>query len=105
MNLYKRKKISYNLGLKIAKKQDFKCNKIFGYDCLLWKYNDGQFDEAGYQIDHIDEFCLTGNNDISNLQALCPNCHAVKTKRFLKKKRKFTTEQINMGSEEMIICD
>jgi len=29
-------------------------------------------------FDHVDE--NSSNNDISNCQALCPNCHAVKTR-------------------------
>jgi predicted HNH restriction endonuclease len=37
-------------------------------------------------------------NHISNLQALCPNCHAVKTKRFMKQKKIFTSEEIDFGS-------
>jgi 5-methylcytosine-specific restriction endonuclease McrA len=39
------------------------------------------FDEAGYDIDHITELRNGGSNDISNLQALCPTCHRVKTSR------------------------
>ena len=31
--------------------------------------------EYGYDIHHIDGNCL--NNDESNLQVLCPNCHAM----------------------------
>ena len=53
-----------------------------GYKCLLWKHNKGKFDDAGYQIDHIVEYCISKNNQKSNLQALCPNCHSVKTKKF-----------------------
>jgi len=30
-------------------------------------------------FDHIDGY--TSNNDISNCQALCPNCHAMKTRK------------------------
>jgi hypothetical protein len=36
---------------------------------------------AAYQIDHIIPFCLDGDDSISNLQALCPNCHSSKTQR------------------------
>ena len=39
------------------------------------------FDESGYQIDHIVELRHGGSNDTSNLQALCPACHSVKTSR------------------------
>lgn len=74
-----------------------------GYECLLWKYQDGSFDESGYQFDHINEYSILSKkgdsklNDISNLQALCPNCHCVKTKRFIKQKKQFTSEEIDFG--------
>jgi hypothetical protein len=64
------------------------------YKCLLWKYSDGTFDEAGFTIDHIDEYCKTKNSHKSNLQALCPNCHAVKTRRFQINKRKYTSSEL-----------
>ena len=32
-----------------------------------------------YEVDHIMRLEFGGNNDISNLQALCPNCHRLKT--------------------------
>src|SRR5437868_14377951 len=55
------------------------------YSCPLWKIdgeNRGSFDEAGYEIDHIEEFSISKNNNIKNLQALCLPCHNVKTKNF-----------------------
>lgn len=57
-----------------------------GYNCILWKINGdekGSFDESGYEIDHIVEFCKSKNDKEENLQALCIACHKVKTKRFL----------------------
>ena len=50
----------------------------------LWEKqggNKGSFDESGYEIDHIIEYSLTGNDSIENLQALCSMCHKTKTKR------------------------
>jgi hypothetical protein len=78
----------------ILRRQNGKCANIpmrpalnlQDYICLLWQTNDGKFDEAGYNIDHIVEYSDSYNNHISNLQALCPNCHAVKTKRFMAQK-------------------
>jgi hypothetical protein len=32
-----------------------------------------------YQIDHIKRLQFGGTNDLTNLQALCPNCHSSKT--------------------------
>jgi len=80
--------ISESTKKQIAGKQSFKCaNKpgsnlrgLEGYNCIMWQYRDGCFDEATYHIDHIVEHSLTQNNEISNLQALCLNCHTVKTK-------------------------
>jgi len=38
-----------------------------------------------YHIDHKKPLALGGSNSIRNLQALCPNCHHVKTKEDRKK--------------------
>lgn len=61
------------------------------YHCQLWSIDGpdkGKFRESGHDIDHIVEFSVSGNNDISNLQALCVDCHRVKTKRFMENKHK-----------------
>lgn len=85
----------------IAGKQTYKCensptNKysmLNDYKCPLWlREGDGSFDEAGYEIDHIMEFCLSKNCNQDNLQALCMSCHTVKTKRFNIIRRKINTE-------------
>ena len=78
----------------VAGKQKYKCANnqtvvikgIENYNCPLWDRNEdkGSFDESGYEIDHKDEHCLTQNDAEDNLQALCKNCHTVKTKRFLR---------------------
>jgi len=80
----------------VVANQEYKCaNKpganlkgINGYECLLWKYVNGTFDKAGYVIDHIEEFCINGNDDTENLQALCPMCHFVKSNFFTTKHKK-----------------
>lgn len=61
---------------------------IDNYECKLWKYSDGAFDEAGHQIDHIVDHCSTGDNDIDNLQLLCLACHGVKTANSRKNNKK-----------------
>ncbi len=77
----------------VAGKQFYKCangpdddvDGLKDYDCPLWcsvKHN-GSFDEAGFDIDHIEEYCLTQDHSMDNLQALCRSCHMVKTKRFM----------------------
>lgn len=74
----------------ILDRQKYKCNNtgplnlnnIKNYNCPRWLLNNGYFDESGYEIDHIHEYSTGGSNDEVNLQALCPNCHRVKSKRF-----------------------
>ena len=71
------------------------------YLCPLWKSNHGLFDESGFQIDHIVEVTNGGTNDITNLQVLCPCCHAVKTKRCAKQNWLFTSDEIDIGRAKM----
>ena len=73
------------------------------YYCPLWKSSNGFFDESGYQIDHIVEVKLGGTNELSNLQLLCPCCHAVKTKRCAKQKWDFNSYEIEFGRAHMEI--
>lgn len=59
----------------IAHKQDWKCKKC------------GKSLPVGYHVDHIKEFSAGGSDNPSNLQALCPNCHAEKTENDRRRKR------------------
>lgn len=76
---------------KIAAEQKYKCankpgsdfEKIYNYKCMLWKHNDGKFDDAGYEIDHIMEKSITKDDSRENKHALCTSCHSVKTKHFM----------------------
>ena len=52
-----------------------------GYKCAICKRSAGVWD-----YDHIDG--NSANNDVSNCQALCPNCHAKKTRGLILVKRK-----------------
>ncbi len=81
----------------ILEKQNYKCATIKDYFCPMWKFNNGSFDESGFEFDHIDEYSLTKNNCENNIQALCHCCHSVKTKRFRNCKNELTTTQINNG--------
>ncbi len=59
---------------KILEKQKWKCAKC------------GKTLRPGrYHIDHKKPLALGGSNSIRNLQALCPDCHHVKTKEDRKK--------------------
>ena len=73
------------------------------YYCPLWAQHGGYFDESGYEIDHIIEVKHGGTNELSNLQLLCPCCHAVKTKRCAKQKWDFTSLEIESGRAHMEI--
>lgn len=73
-----KRKVSEALKKQVAGKQRYKCATIPNYTCPM---KSEPFDEAGYDIDHIVELRDGGSNDISNLQALCPACHRVKTSR------------------------
>ncbi len=81
-------------------------NKLETYDCPLCNQlgeNKGSFDEAGYEIDHIIEYSITHDDNDNNLQALCNNCHAVKTKEFMRNKNKYNI--INPNLQEDIDLD
>ena len=93
---------------RIAGRQFFRCNNkpgsiLYGlenYECPLWQRNTdykGNFDGAGYDIDHIIERSIGGTNDEDNLQALCPTCHAYKTRNFRSKKNNSSSEEENIN--------
>ena len=78
----------------IAARQRYKCANEPGSNikylekflCPQWKDIDefkGNFDEGGFEIDHITEFCIGQNDHADNLQALCTTCHSVKHKKFM----------------------
>ncbi len=69
---------SDSVKYQILVKQKFACAQVSNYTCpILGRL----FDEAGYDIDHVLPLADGGSNDVSNLQALCPSCHRVKTAR------------------------
>ncbi len=87
------RRVSIATKKQIAGSQYFKCNNkpnsnlrgLENYNCPLWQINGenkGCFDRAGYEIDHVIEHCISKDDDMENLQALCIMCHSVKTKKF-----------------------
>jgi hypothetical protein len=82
----------------VAGRQSFKCaNKpgstlksLEAYQCPLWQKSDiddiGSFDQSGFELDHIEELSISGNNSLDNYQALCKSCHSVKTRNFMMKR-------------------
>ena len=103
--------ISAKVKEEVLIRQNYKCANnpdqpalnLYDYKCLVWFCYDGTFDESGYDFDHIDEHCITIDNTILNIQALCPNCHRVKTKKFMNQKQDFTTSQLAIGQQHMDI--
>ena len=102
MNPKNNRKLSEAIKKNVAGRQYHKCANKPGslskglkglrhYKCPLWENKNtelkGCFDEAGYDIDHIIEHCLSNDDNEDNLQALCKMCHLVKTKRFLINKK------------------
>lgn len=87
--------IPESLKKHIAAKQRYSCANqsgnlpgLEGFQCPLWNatgVHQGHFDESGYEIDHIKEHCISGDDSPDNLQALCLPCHRVKTARFLRR--------------------
>ena len=46
-----------------------------------------------FEVDHIVELCDGGKDEYSNLHALCPNCHALKTRaNILRRDKAFKKE-------------
>ena len=73
------RKVSESTKKRIAGRQRYTCaSSVLDYSCPL---NGKPFDESGYEIDHIVELRDGGTNEPTNLQALCPMCHRVKTSR------------------------
>ena len=67
--------------IEIAYKTKYKCNM-----CKLLL-------PPTFQIDHIIELCDGGKDEYSNLQPLCPNCHALKTRaNILRRDKTFKKE-------------
>lgn len=87
---------------KCANKPESNLNGLKDYKCPLWSstINCGSFDMSGYEIDHIIEHCLTQSNNENNLQALCKNCHSVKTKNFMMNYQK----KVNVNPEIFKNC-
>lgn len=74
----KRRSFPLEIKSQVLRDQDRKC-AICGRNKGLWDYN------------HIDGDRT--NNDISNCQALCPDCHAKKSRGLIKVKRKSSTKR------------
>ena len=109
MSIKPKRQITESQKKTIAGRQNYKCKgNIYNYSCpLYFNGRDGTFDESGYEIDHIEEFSIQGNEKLENLQALCLMCHRVKTIRFnqqkliIKKSSVLEVKEIVKNQEEM----
>lgn len=99
---------------RIAGRQRFKCANYPGSElkhlqnfvCPLWQNNDifkGNFGESGFHVDHIVEFADGGSDEDYNLQALCMDCHAIKTKKYQSLKKKNVIYQCSKCGYEPLI--
>ena len=72
--------ISADQRMLIAGRHRFKCTNPHG-DCHLYRLPpyDGSFNESGYELDHIEAWSESFRT-IGQLQPLCPQCHAKKTR-------------------------
>ena len=76
-----KRKFSTTHRIEVAYKSEYKCNMCH---MLL---------PPTFEVDHIKELWEGGQDEYSNLQALCPNCHAAKTRaNILKKDNRFRKE-------------
>ena len=92
----------------VAGSQQYRCanflnpGRIGNYVCPMGFRPEckGNFDQSGYEIDHILEVAEEGTNDFSNLQALCLCCHHVKTKLYIMNRR-FTQTVADEDSDDI----
>lgn len=93
----KRRTLSASLKSSIAASQSHICSGVDGYACPL---SGKTFDQSGFQIDHIVELADGGTDDVSNLQALCPSCHSVKTQLSARKRKsKKSSKSVSVSSK------
>src|ERR1044071_5373644 len=101
----KKKNIAGRQFYKCANEPGAKLQGLIEYECPLWNKlgtNKGSFDESGYEIDHIKEYCISADNSIENLQALCKMCHSVKTKRFAMRDKNLHTDESSYHGDKLL---
>ena len=75
--------------IEIAYKSKYRCNMC---DILL---------PPTFEVDHIIELCDGGKDEYHNLQALCPNCHAEKTRCNILRRQEIFKEVYGKKFQEM----
>lgn len=66
INSHRLKEYLFRDGIKEKKCEECKIKEWLGEECV-------------FELDHIDND--HANNELSNLKIVCPNCHAIKTRR------------------------
>tara|TARA_B110000046_G_C12995294_1_gene399771 strand:+ start:1401 stop:1727 length:327 start_codon:yes stop_codon:yes gene_type:complete len=100
-----RKSIHWCVKLHVAASQNFRC----GGDkkrCIRWVVDDGVFGPEAFEIDHKTPLSKNGTDSIDNLIAICPACHAIKSreeriKRFAKGIDKYVTPNPDRDSTSL----
>ena len=67
--VFKRKRLGERVRKIVAASQKWRC-----FDC-------NELLSASFEVDHVVPVCKGGGNDISNLNAVCRNCHGARTSR------------------------
>jgi len=83
--------LSRSLRVEIAYRQEYKCNM-----CGLFPI------PPNFEVDHIDELQDGGADVSENLQALCPGCHAEKTRLNRLRKNEIFKNQTTAKYERLV---
>jgi 5-methylcytosine-specific restriction endonuclease McrA len=78
--------------MKLAHRQEFRCAAC--RELLHWDS----------QIDHIVPWCLCHDDSYTNLQVLCPNCHADKTGNEASRIRRVRHLMNRCRAEDVLVC-
>ena len=79
----RKRKLSESVKKEVAHRQNYICCKC------------GQILPPTYQTDHIIPHSISNDDSFENLQALCPNCHSVKTKRYMMQNKPANMPRLN----------
>lgn len=71
-----RKKFPVSIRLHVARAQKWEC---VGINCARNTDHFKRMLPSSFDIDHIVPLHNGGTNEVRNLQALCPNCHRLKS--------------------------
>ncbi len=75
-----RRSIHWCKKLHVAARQNFRCATVDRTSCPRWLLDNGVFGHDAFEIDHVTPHSAGGSDDVDNLRALCPACHAIRTR-------------------------